>query len=257
MIQPRKRLGQHFLSDPNTARKIVDAVGDVGDAGVVEIGPGTGALTTLLVERYARFLAVEVDARAVEVLRERFPTLRILQQDVLTVDWRELAAEQPGGRLVAVGNLPYYITTPILFSLLDAGGVVSRAILMMQWEVADRLIARPGTKAYGALSVMCRLASRPEILFKVSRNVFFPRPAVESAVVALDTSGVPVWKEEDLGRVRSVVRAAFNQRRKTLRNSLKILSESGSGAVPERWASKRAEELEPDEFVELASYLGA
>jgi 16S rRNA (adenine1518-N6/adenine1519-N6)-dimethyltransferase len=249
VIQPRKRLGQNFLRDPNTARKIVAAVGAPPDEPVVEIGPGTGALTGLLAERYERLVAIEIDPRAVALLRGEHPGLDVREMDVLHVDWPALAGEL-GGPVHVVGNLPYYITTPIVFSLLDAGASVAQALVMIQLEVARRIVAVPRTKEYGILSVVLQRLCRPELLFEVSRNVFRPRPDVASAVVRLDFRAGhrddvdPAW-------FRTVVRTAFNQRRKTLRNSLSSITAD----VPEQWAGARAEELAPHEFVALARYL--
>lgn len=255
MLRPRKHLGQHFLHDQNIARKIVGALeADPGDP-VVEIGPGTGALTGLLVDRFKHVQAIEVDPRAAELLRESYPSASVHLSDVLTVDWNQIS-ESSGGLLTVIGNLPYNITSQILFSLLDASTVFSEAVLMMQYEVAERLVATPSTKAYGILSVATQLATRPKMLFSVSRSVFYPKPDVRSAVVRLDfgaTSKLP--EGSDPRWIRRVLRTAFNQRRKTLRNSLKVISESNNLPVPGEFADKRAEELTPDDFVQLAGYL--
>jgi 16S rRNA (adenine1518-N6/adenine1519-N6)-dimethyltransferase len=177
-----------------------------------------------------------------------------LHEDVLKMDWRVPAQGAEGG-LYVIGNLPYYITTPILFALLEAAPLVRRAVLMMQLEVAQRLVAEPRTKAYGALSVMCQLQARVQLLFRVAPTVFFPRPDVTSAVVALETAAADLQIDVPLDGVRTVVRAAFNQRRKTLRNSLATIAMDRGKTVPERWAHRRAEELDRAEFVELARYL--
>lgn len=223
---------------------------------MVEIGPGVGALTGVLLERYPNLIALEVDERAVTLLREQFPSLDVRHQDVLEVDWAALAAER-GGRLHVIGNLPYYITSPILFALLEARPDVREAVVMMQLEVAERLVAVPRTKAYGILSVLFQLYATPELLFRVSRNVFFPKPDVTSAVVrlAFDAEAPPVSGDE-AERLRAVVRAAFNQRRKTLRNSLRRWTRDQGLALPPGWDRRRAEELAPGEFIELTRYLG-
>lgn len=250
-FRPRKRLGQHFLADPNIARKIVAALQATPEDPVVEIGPGTGALTGLLLERYPYLTAIEIDPRAVAELKARWPELDVRQADVLTVDWAELA-EEKGGRLHVVGNLPYYITSPILFALLDAREALAEAVLMMQREVAERLVAPPGSKTYGILSVAAQLWATPALLFPVSRHVFRPKPRVESAVVRL-TFERPL-PDVDPERLRQVIRTAFNQRRKTLRNSLRRLLPSGL-SLPEPWAQARAEDLSPDDYVALARWL--
>ena len=251
MIAPKQSLGQNFLRDPNTIRRIADAVRAPEGAPVVEIGPGTGALTGELLARHPGLVALEVDDRAVAHLRERLPALDVRRQDVLEVDWPALAAER-GGPLYVVGNLPYYITSPILFGLVDQRAVVAEAVVMMQREVAERLVAVPRTKAYGILSVVLQRYADVKLLFKVPPTVFFPRPAVDSAVVRLafrpDAPGASPFED----RLRGVVRAAFNQRRKMLRGAL-----SAYGPVPEPWATQRAEELTPDDFAALTAALGS
>lgn len=254
-LLPKKHLGQNFLTDPNVVRKIVDTVRAPAEAHVVEIGPGTGALTGMLQERFQMFTALEIDERAVDYLRTQHPGLDVRQADVLDVDWAALAGEK-GGRLYVVGNLPYYITSPILFGLLDSREHVQEAVLMMQLEVAQRLVAVPRTKAYGILSVLVQLEARPELLFRVSRNVFHPKPDVTSAVIRLDFDSRPVPDTAiDPTFLRTVVRTAFNQRRKTLHNSLSQWTRAREIELPHDWARKRAEELPPAAFVELARYL--
>ena len=250
-VRPKKRLGQHFLADANVIGKIVEAVGAPADAPVVEIGPGEGALTAPLLARYPNLSAVEVDDEAVAHVRARFPDLPVTHADVLSLDWAALA-ERAGGPLWVVGNLPYYITSPILFSLLDARQHLRRAVVMMQREVAERIVAAPGSKAYGILSVQLQLLARPELLFRVSRHVFRPKPDVESAVPALDFDrDDPPGVASDV--LRRVVRTAFGQRRKMLRNSLAALD--APGLLPDPFATRRPESLAPDEFVALTQSL--
>lgn len=256
-IRPRQSLGQNFLHDPNTARKIVDAVEAPADAHVVEIGPGEGALTGLLLERYAAFTAIEIDDRAVEVLREAFPALDVRSADILDVSWEELAREK-GDPLYVVGNLPYNISSQILFDVLDARSVVRQAVVTMQLEVAERLVAEPRTKAYGILSVLVRTFAEPELLFRVSPNVFYPRPDVRSAVVRLRLRSDDRHLDGvDPEFLREVVRTAFNQRRKTLRNSLGRWTRGRGIELEDDLEKRRAEELTPAEFVSLARYLEA
>lgn len=253
-FRPRKRLGQHFLVDPNTIRRIIAEVDAPDDALVVEIGPGRGALTADLFGTYPNMVAIEVDPRSVAFLEEKFPDLDVREMDVLSVDWERLMAGRQGS-LVVVGNLPYNITSQILFGLLESG-CVSRAVLTMQKEVAERLVATPRTKEYGILSVIVQLMTIPSIRFHLSPNVFYPKPEVWSSTVRLDwergkTS--PPQAESDF--LRRLVRAAFNQRRKILRNSLSALASELQFEVPDEVASKRAEELSPQEFHELAMLL--
>lgn len=253
-LRPKQSLGQNFLRDPNMVRKIVGALEAPAGGRVVEIGPGMGALTGALLARFPDLTVIEVDERAVAYLRAAYPGLDVRHRDVLAVDWAALA-DEAGGPLYVIGNLPYYITSQILFGLVDARPQVAEAVVMMQLEVAERLVAEPRTKAYGILSVQLQLFSHPELLFRVSPNVFYPRPDVTSAVVrlrfdaAVDTAGV------DPGLLRTVIRTAFNQRRKTLRNSLSPWTRERGLDLPEDWARRRAEELTPPDFVTLVRHL--
>ena len=299
-VRPKKRLGQHFLTDPEAVRQIVDAVAAPPGAGVVEIGPGEGALTAALLARYPDLVALEVDPEAVAHLRSRFPRLDVRQADVLDADWRALSEEGAGDRgpgtgaddvlpsptpqgsataaasgeesdvgpgshspgpqplvpgrpLYVVGNLPYYITSPILFGLLGARASVARAVVMVQKEVADRLVSPPGSKAYGTLSVYVALYARARLVVDVPRTAFRPPPKVESAVVALDFAlaeppGVP------FPALQRTVRAAFGQRRKMLRNSLGPLAQA-AGADLGAFATLRPEAVSPADFVHLARLL--
>lgn len=268
-LRPKQSLGQNFLRDATMAARIVDAFADARDdacpaARVVEVGPGTGALTGLLLERFADMRALEIDQRAVAVLSEEFPSLDVVHADVLQTDWRAVSRARgaEGGEGVAViGNLPYNIVSQIMFSLMEApAGAVHLAVVMMQKEVADRVTARTRTKAYGILSVICQLYARPTVLFPVPPSCFTPRPKVDSAMVRFDFQAheeLDVFNTTLTGGLRLVVRAAFNQRRKTLRNSLKVLCDEKGVELPERWTGKRAEELPPVEFLELTRFVFA
>ena len=277
-VRPKKRLGQHFLTDPHAVREIVDAVQAPPAARVVEIGPGEGALTGDLLRRYPDLVALEVDGEAVAHLSRRFPALDLRQQDVLETDWRALsrearrgseargeegppgaAASEAGGEgsdsppIYVVGNLPYYITSPILFALLDARQSVARAVVMVQKEVADRLAAPPGSKTYGTLSVYFSLYARAELILDVPRQAFHPPPKVESAVVALDFAGADA-PEVPFVSLQQVVRAAFGQRRKMLRNSLGALADAAGVDLGDS-ATLRPEAVSPADFVTLARLL--
>lgn len=256
MIEPRKRLGQNFLRDPNTARKIVASVTAQPADRVIEIGAGTGALTGFLARRFNNLSAIEIDPRATDHLKEEFPSVHVIEKDVLECSYAELRGDA-AGRLYVVGNLPYYLTSEILFRILDESAQVKEAVFMMQYEVARRLVAVPRTKEYGILSVAVQLEAHAEILFPVSRNVFFPKPDVRSAVVRLTFSNDTgaVYEGCDRHTVRKIIRTAFNQRRKTLRNSLKGLFSESLKTVPSRYSPLRAEELVPKDFIELARYL--
>jgi 16S rRNA (adenine1518-N6/adenine1519-N6)-dimethyltransferase len=265
-LTPKKSLGQHFLVDGNLIRKIVASLHPHPGDQVIEIGPGTGALTTSLHARYPDMIAVEVDPRAIEVLKKDIPGLHILHQDVLDVDWGEIvsgrmaSASQEGAcenqegacdapLLSLIGNLPYYITSPILFHVLDHRGHFREAVFMMQKEVAERLVAKPRTKEYGILSVQTQLLSDVELLFEVPPTVFRPQPKVDSAVVRL-RFGRPA-PDTDLLFLKRVVRLAFNQRRKKLSNAMRELLTERNRPRLARWLDKRAEELAPEEFVEM------
>ena len=254
-VRPKKRLGQHFLTDPNTVRRIAEAVGAPPGARVVEIGPGEGALTGALLDRYPGLVALEVDAEAVAHLRAQYPRLDVREGDVLEADWGALAAGA-GGPLHVVGNLPYYITSPILFALLDARDHVARAVVMVQKEVADRLAAPPGSKTYGTLSVYFALYARTRTLFDVSRHCFRPKPAVESAVVEVDFAAADP-PDVAFGALQRTVRAAFGQRRKMLRNSLGPVAEAAGVEVPAWAATLRPEAVSPADFVRLARHFAA
>lgn len=285
-VRPKKRLGQHFLTDPNTIRKIVAAVDAPPGAQVVEIGPGEGALTGELLRRYPGLIALEVDEEAIAHLRATYPRLDVRPGDVLDVDWRRLgqgagrkgheaagsastpseepprasprtphAGEPEASPLHVVGNLPYYITSPILFALLEAREHVARAVVMVQKEVADRLVAPHGSKTYGTLSVYFALYATAEPLFDVSRHCFRPRPNVESAVVALDFAGAEA-PDVPFAALQRTVRAAFGQRRKMLRNSLGALAAQAGVEVPAWAATLRPEAVSPADFVRLARHLG-
>ncbi len=242
-LQPKKSLGQHFLKDQNILRKIATVTDAKKGEMVLEIGPGEGALTGHLRELYENVKAVEVDGRAIEQLQTEYPEVNIIHADILKVSWDELGLIS--GKSVVVGNIPYYITSPILFKIMDAGQLIRRAVLLMQDEVARRITASPGTKDYGILSVQAQVLGTPEYLFPVSRHVFFPKPKVESAVIswepdsAIDAEDIPLFKR--------VVRTAFNQRRKKLSNSLKPVL---NGEI-EFDLNLRPDQLTPEDFITL------
>jgi 16S rRNA (adenine1518-N6/adenine1519-N6)-dimethyltransferase len=222
-LAPRKRFGQHFLVDTNVVRRIVDlaAIGDdaVHEA-VLEIGPGLGALTDSLAERARKLYLVEIDrglaARLVDRYADR-PHVRVVTGDVLELPLDEMI-EEPHATVVA--NLPYNVTTPILFRLLDLRARFPRAVVMVQREVATRLAARPGGKEWGVLPALIQTFAEVRIAFGVSRRSFHPPPRVESAVLDVRWSLAPRVDVGDVDAYRTLVRAAFGQRRKTLRNSL-------------------------------------
>ena len=249
-FKTKKSLGQHFLTDNNIIAKILDAVkAEEGGNRIIEIGPGTGALTKWLVQKYEDVHAIEVDERAIQVLKEQLPDLKIHQADVLKVNWNELVSKT--GKTIVIGNLPYYITSPILFSVLAARHLFSEAIFMMQKEVAQRLVAQPHSKEYGILSVQTQLMSSPKMLFDVSPNSFSPPPKVMSSVIKLTFNKPTLFCSDKM--LKSVVRTAFNQRRKKLSNALKpVLGDIKPDGFD---FDKRAEDWEPVIYADLAEWL--
>lgn len=257
-LLPRKSLGQHFLRDPNIVRKIVASIAPQAEEHLLEIGPGDGAVTRALAGRVATLVAVEIDRRAVGRLRAEFGTgVEILERDILTLSFSALAREHGiAGPWRVVGNIPYGITSPILFAILDDRAAVRDATLMLQREVARRLVAHPGTKEYGILSVFCRIFAETELLFDVSRNAFRPVPSVTSSVVRLRPfPGSRVMLEDEV-TFRHVVRFVFGQRRKMLRHSLAGLADLRRWALPPEFALReRPEELSPEDLANLANRL--
>jgi 16S rRNA (adenine1518-N6/adenine1519-N6)-dimethyltransferase len=254
LLKPKKSLGQNFLRDENILRKIVESLDLRNDDIVVEIGCGNGALTKHLADRPIKLIGIEVDERAIELLRESVsPKMDLIHADVLDVNLQELSDRQQG-RLRIVGNIPYYLTSEILFRLFGAREVLIDATLMMQLEVARRLVAPTRKKDYGILSVFTQFYTDCEMLFKVSRNCFFPRPDVDSAVVHLKFKERLPHCDEQL--FRTVVRATFGKRRKTLRNGLKSIGFNDNVLDSIKFdLTKRPEELNVENFVRLANLL--
>lgn len=245
----KKSLGQHFLKDGNMIQKIVNAISAEPDDRVVEIGPGAGALTGPLLQQFEDVVAVEIDQRMVQHLKEQYPDLAIVEEDILKCDWQQfLKTEKP---VHVVGNLPYYITSQILFAIFEHREFIKTALLMMQKEVAERIVASPHSKEYGILSVQSQLMSTPEILFDVPPSVFSPPPNVESSVVKFTfNKGELACSDANL---KTVVRMAFNQRRKKLSNALKRLD--AELPAEEFDFSLRAEALEPEMYEKLTARL--
>jgi 16S rRNA (adenine1518-N6/adenine1519-N6)-dimethyltransferase len=256
----RRALGQHFLRDAGLARAIVDLLAPTASDLVVEIGPGEGALTDVLAPRVGRLIALEVDRALLERLRRRLPAVDVLEADARTWDYG-LLARPPGGRVLVIGNLPYSVSKPIVAALLAARQAVDAMALMLQREVADRLVAPPGGRVYGALSVLTQAVCDVELALRVPPGAFRPPPKVDSAVVRVvprRESRVPVELEL---RFREVVRAAFARRRKTLANALAGGLGLSLGAAREAATrsgvdpTRRAETLTIAEFVALTGQL--
>ena len=254
-FRPKQSLGQNYLSDQNYAAKIANSVVDGSPQGetVVELGPGLGALTRVLLPNFPKMMAVEIDGRAVDLLKERYPTLAVVRADVLEIDYTKVSQLRGGLKLNIIGNLPFYITSQILFTLCDHCDVIDRACVTMQWEVAQRLVAKPRTKDYGILSVVFQLYAKPEILFKIPNTAFYPKPKVTSALVAIGFAKNRPTFPVDPEKLRLVITTAFRQRRKMLRQSLKPIL--NTKVLPEIYASKRPEELTPPEFLKLTGFI--
>jgi 16S rRNA (adenine1518-N6/adenine1519-N6)-dimethyltransferase len=251
----RKSLGQHFLTDKRILTRIADALHLEGGETVVEIGPGRGALTDILAERAGRLVAIEYDRALAEVLRQRYAkkhNVLIAEADVLEVSLGELAA----GPYVLVGNVPYYITTPILFHALVPPRA-ERSVYLVQREVADRLSAAPGTKEYGALTVNVAAVAKADTLFKVPAGAFSPPPKVESAVVRITPLATPLVSEDEQRPFRLLVQGAFGMRRKQMRRVLRSLYAIDAVAADAVLAETgidpevRPETLSPEQFAKL------
>ena len=256
----RRALGQHFLRDTRVARSIVDLLSPTSADLVVEIGPGQGALTGELSHRAGRVMALEVDRVLIERLRVALPGVEVLDADARAWDWASLA-RPADGRALVVGNLPYSVGTAILLALARAPQAIDRIVVMLQREVAERVAAAPGGKAYGSLSVHVQLRWRVELVMRVPPGAFRPPPKVESAVLRLTPLATPPVPLADEQRFEAVVRAAFAQRRKTLANALAAGLGLPVGAAREAAASagvdpgRRAETLDIREFAEVARRL--
>jgi 16S rRNA (adenine1518-N6/adenine1519-N6)-dimethyltransferase len=264
-VLPKQALGQHFLIDQGIAQKIVRLADLEPEDCVVEIGPGMGVLTFLMLPLVKKVIAVELDQGMAAFLREKAEgrtSLTVVRQDALGFDFAK-AARDVGRKLKAVANLPYNISTPVIFRLLESRQALAHLTLMLQREVAERIIASPGGKDYGPLAIFTQLYTSPKIMMRVSPEAFYPPPKVESALVGFEMLQLPRIAIDDHGFFQKVVRASFAQRRKTLLNALMGSSLSlgpkdkvaaaleGSGIDPRR----RAETLGLVEFQRLAEAL--
>jgi 16S rRNA (adenine1518-N6/adenine1519-N6)-dimethyltransferase len=250
---PRKRFGQNFLTDGGIIDAIVDAIAPQAGEPLVEIGPGLMALTQPLVERVGRMTVIELDRDLALRLRLR-PQLDVVESDVLKVDFRELAARLGVPKLRVVGNLPYNISSPILFHLLEQVDVVQDQHFMLQKEVIDRMVAEPSTAAYGRLSVMLQWRYAMEQVLFVPPESFDPPPKVDSAVVRMVPRAEPT--PVDVALLEQLVKVAFSQRRKVLRNTLGAWLQD-KGYEGDFDLRRRAEEVPVHEYVMLANVVGA
>jgi 16S rRNA (adenine1518-N6/adenine1519-N6)-dimethyltransferase len=264
-IRAKKSLGQNFLTDPNIQQKIVAAIEPQTTDVVIEIGPGLGALTAHLVGSVARVIAIELDDRLADQLQQRYAgrtDFQLVHRDVLTVTAAQLDLPD---RYQVIGNIPYNITTPLIFHLFDFEPRPTQLVLMVQKEVAGRIVAEPGSREYGALSVGVQSLARAERLFTVGRGAFRPSPNVDSAVVRLapfHPGQLSTAEERDL---RELTRTTFSQRRKQLQNILRHAPGYAIGPLEVKSIENatgldladRPEDLSPRQFIELARYLRA
>jgi len=255
----RKRFGQHFLHDRSILQRILDAFDPAPDDTVVEIGPGLGALTRPLLERLQRLHVVELDRDLVARLHADYPSDRLIvhEADAMRFDFHSLLPPGAGHRLRVIGNLPYNISTPLLFHLVDQLDVIHDMLFMLQKEVVDRMAADPGNKDYGRLSVMLQSRLRVEKLFDVRPGAFTPPPQVDSSIVRLLPHANPPVPIEDPACFARVVQAAFAHRRKTLRNNLVGLLSADQIAQCGIDPVRRAETLSLAEFASLANALAS
>ena len=262
----QKKFGQNFLIDAHVLEKIVDAAEITKDDCVLEIGPGIGTMTQYLCERAGWVFAVEIDKNLIPILEDtlsEYDNVKVINEDVLKLDIQKLADEENGGKPIkVVANLPYYITTPIVMGLLEGGVPLKSITMMIQKEVADRMQVGPGTKEYGALSLAVQYYSKPSVICQVSPECFIPKPGVGSSVIRLECYDVPPVEVRDDKNMFKLIRAAFNQRRKTLTNAI---SNGGLGISREQCAEAlrnlglsetiRGEALTLEQFAALSDEL--
>ena len=263
----QKKFGQNFLIDTSVLERIIAAAQITKEDCVLEIGPGIGTMTQYLAEQAGKVITVEIDKALMPVLEETlapYENVKVINADFLKLDVRELAQELGGGKPIkVVANLPYYVTTPIIMSLFESGAPLESITIMVQKEVAERMQVGPGTKDYGALSLAVQYYAKPEIVANVPPNCFMPRPSVGSAVIRLTRHQVPPVNVKDESHMFSLIRASFNQRRKTLANGLSNAPHLGlSRARVEEALDKmgmsltiRGEALTLEQFAELSNLL--
>lgn len=262
----QKKFGQNFLIDEGIVNKIVREAGVTKDDFVLEIGPGIGTMTQLLCEQAGGVAAVEIDTNLIPILKETladYDNVTIINEDILKVDIKKLAEEKNGGKPIkVVANLPYYITTPIIMGLFESNVPIDSITVMVQKEVADRMQVGPGTKDYGALSLAVQYYSKPQVVINVPPECFIPRPNVGSAVIRLTKYKEPPVKVRDEKLMFKLIRASFNQRRKTLANGLNnspeinFSKEEITAAIESlhKGPSIRGEALTLSEFAALSDY---
>ena len=254
-VRPKKFLGQHFLKDLHVAQRIADTVDACPALPVLEVGPGMGVLTQFLLQKERPLTVVEIDTESIGYLRNAFPRLReqIVEGDFLRMNLPALFGNRP---FVLTGNYPYNISSQIFFKMLDNKDLIPLCTGMLQKEVAERIASAPGNKAYGILSVLIQAWYRAEYLFTVEPSVFNPPPKVKSAVIRL-TRNETTSLGCDEALFKRIVKTAFNQRRKTLRNSIRPLVGADCLLTREPIFDRRPEQLSVEEFVELTNMVTA
>ncbi len=263
----QKKFGQNFLIDDHVITKIINGAEVSEDDFVLEIGPGIGTMTQYLCEAAREVAAVEIDKKLIPILGETlsaYDNVTVINEDILKVDIQALALEKNGGKPIkVVANLPYYITTPIIMGLFESHVPIDNITVMVQKEVADRMKVGPGSKDYGALSLAVQYYAKPYVVANVPANCFIPRPNVDSAVIRLTRHEKPVVHVEDETLMFNIIRASFNQRRKTLQNGLKnsglfplskeeIVASIVEAGLPE---TVRGEALTLEQFADLANIM--
>ena len=264
----QKKFGQNFLIDTHVLEKIISAAGITKNDCVLEIGPGIGTMTQYLAENAGHVVAVEIDRNLIPILKETladYDNATVINEDILRVDIKALAEEYNGGKPIkVVANLPYYITTPIIMGLFESGVPIDNITVMVQKEVADRMKEGPGSKDYGALSLAVQYYAEPEIVANVPPNCFIPRPNVGSAVIRLTRHKEMPVEVKDPALMFKIIRASFNQRRKTLQNGLgnapelPYTKEQIAAAIAEMGLTPtiRGEALSLAQFAQLSDILG-
>ena len=264
----QKKFGQNFLIDTHVLEKIISAAGITKDDCVLEIGPGIGTMTQYLAENAGHVVAVEIDRNLIPILKETladYDNVTVINEDILRVDIKALAEEYNDGKPIkVVANLPYYITTPIIMGLFESGVPIDNITVMVQKEVADRMKEGPGSKDYGALSLAVQYYAEPEIVANVPPNCFIPRPNVGSAVIRLTRHKEMPVEVKDPALMFKIIRASFNQRRKTLQNGLgnapelPYTKEQIAAAIAEMGLTPkiRGEALSLAQFAQLSDILG-
>jgi len=258
MTHPRKRFGQHFLHDQNIIHRIIDAIAPSPQDICVEIGPGKGVLTRHLINRCQHLTVIEIDRDLIPVLQRKYannPNFQLIEADVLKVNFSELAQSLGQQPIRIVGNLPYNISTPLLFHLCQHKNIISDMIFMLQKEVVERMAAQPGSKTYGRLSVMTQFYCQVSSLFNVSPEAFSPPPKVDSSIVKLIPYQQPHYPDCNETDFADIVRAAFAHRRKTLANCLKGILTSDQITTAGINPTERAENLSVADFVKLTQCL--